>query len=166
MFTAETVFQKGEKAITISDIDGIFKLIEVDVKGFVIHDFGEEETPTVFYMFELDGVLRRANINIIFKTREEALKTLATMVPEYEKNYDEEIAVAQGELDKLVNAIADARSKMGEMSELAIKETEEKIVVALEEQKNSEENLQKIKDCKNILMSSAQELLIPKTNEQ
>lgn len=87
----KTKFEIGEKAITVSDKDGVFALLEVEIYGLVYQDFEKDKPVQLLYVFDLDGTRRFGNEDIMFKTNEEALEKLKTMVPEYEKGYAAEL---------------------------------------------------------------------------
>jgi hypothetical protein len=97
----EFAFNKGDKAITISDKEGVFKLIEVEVYGVVYQDNEKDKPANFLYVFDLEGERKFGNADIMFKTREEAIEKLSEMVPEYEKGYADEIANTEQALQNL-----------------------------------------------------------------
>lgn len=98
MLSIENRFEKGEKALTISDKNGVFEIIEVEVYGHVYQDIEKDKPPVILYVFDLQvgenqAPMRKfANPDIMFKTREEAIKKLQEMWPQYEKGYADEVA--------------------------------------------------------------------------
>ena len=104
----EFTFNKGDKAITISDKEGVFKLIEVEVYGVVYQDFEKDKEPQRLYVFDIDGARKFGAEDIMFKTKEGAAKKLSEMLPEYEKGYAEEIARTEGAIQN----IKDHRDKL------------------------------------------------------
>lgn len=104
----EFAFNKGDKAFTISDKDGVFKLIEVDVYGVVYQDFEKDKPASYLYVFDLDGARKFGSADIMFKTMEDAAKKLSEMLPEYEKGYAEEIA----RTEETIKNIKDHRDKL------------------------------------------------------
>lgn len=113
-------FEKGEKVFTVKDLAGVFEVIEVEIYGIVYQDFDKTGVPVIFYVFDLpvehqaaeegakQGARKFAKDDILFKTREEAIAQIGKMVPEYEKNYDEEIAKLQAQ----VASVRAAREKL------------------------------------------------------
>lgn len=116
-------FQKGDKAYTVSDGEGVFKILEVEVYGHVYQDFEKDKPAGILYVFDLNGQRKFGNEDIMFATREDAIEKLNRMLPEYEAGYEKEEA-------------------------------------------NLNEQIKNLKDHKDKLLSSAQELITLKPNEQ
>jgi hypothetical protein len=105
MLSIENLFEKGEKAFTISDQTGEFRVLEVEIYGFVYQDFEKDKPAQLLYVFDIEqGKVKGrkfGNPDIMFKTREDAMVKLQSMLPEYEKGFTEEMENAKQNVQNL-----------------------------------------------------------------
>lgn len=110
MIAVENKFEKGEKAFVITNLGGVFKLLEVTVNGIVYQDFEEGEDPVFFYTYDLApdeaaaikgakaGNKVFAKVDEIFKTAEEAIKAVKAVLAVNVENFDENIKAMESQL--------------------------------------------------------------------
>jgi len=103
-------FNKGEKVFTITNLGGVFKLLEVELTGIVYQDFEKGKEPVFFYVFDLApaeaaaiegakaGAKTFGKADDIFKTQEEAIKAVAPILAKNVEHFDENIESMERQL--------------------------------------------------------------------
>lgn len=101
MLSIETQFGKGEKVFTVSDKDGTFRILEVEIYGLVYQDFEKDKPANLLYVFDIEGERKFGNPDIMFKTPADAVEKLKLMVPEYKKGYAKELKTLEENMQNL-----------------------------------------------------------------
>jgi hypothetical protein len=106
----EPLFQKGEKAFTITNLGGVFKLLEIEITGLVYQDFEAGKEPVYFYVFDMapdesakiEGAKAGQKVfgkkDDIFKTAEAAIAAIPGVMEANIKNFDENITSMESQV--------------------------------------------------------------------
>lgn len=108
MLLIKNEFEIGDKVITISDKDGVFKILEVEIYGIVYQDFEKDKPVKILYVFDLAGERKFGNADILFKSREAAMVKLQEMVPKYQVGYEEE----KKSIEQQIKNLEDHKSRL------------------------------------------------------
>ena len=106
----EPLFQKGEKAFTITNLGGVFKLLNIEITGLVFQDFEAGKDPVYFYVFDLapdesakiEGAKSGNKVfgkkEDVFKTAEDAIAAIPAVLAANVANFDENITAMEAQL--------------------------------------------------------------------
>jgi hypothetical protein len=114
------LFKKGETAFTITNLEGVFKVLKVKIIGLVYQDFEEGKEPVYFYVFNLppmelskqEGAKVGQKIfgkqEDVFKTEDEAIAAIQKVLAVNVENFDKNISA----LEKQIALFKEAKEKL------------------------------------------------------